>query len=66
MEIKMTKQKNIDIEIGDIVTVVGGEFDGLSGELINIWFDEGIEKYVVSFSDADEDFVYATAVKPFK
>ncbi len=53
-----------DIEIGEIVTVVGGEFDGLSGTLDNVWMNDGIQTFTVVFDD--EEFAYATAIRRFK
>ena len=55
-----------EIELGELVTVIGGEFDGLSGTLDNTWMNEGVLNYVVVFSDVDGDFAYATEIKRFK
>jgi hypothetical protein len=60
------KAMNNEIEIGNLVTVVGGDFDGLTGTLDNEFMENGALVYCVVFNENDEsDFAYVNAIKKF-
>lgn len=59
-------QKNTEIEICDFVTVVGGDRDGWSGILDNVFMQDGVEMFCVVDENHPEVFVYATEIKLFK
>jgi hypothetical protein len=60
------KAMNNEIEIGNLVTVVGGDFDGLTGIFDNEFMENGALVYCVVFNENDEsDFAYVNAIKKF-
>lgn len=58
----MTKE----IEIGDFVTIIGGDMDGWSGILDNVFTRDGVLTFAVVDESYPENFHYATAIKPLK
>lgn len=53
-----------EIEVGDFVTIIGGERDGLTGIYDNEFVRDGERLYVVTFGG--EDFAYAPAIRLYK
>jgi hypothetical protein len=64
---RKSKTADQEIECGDFVQVVGGEWDGCFGIWEKCWWNPvGEWVHVVITDDEDEDAMYVPAVKLYK